>query len=263
MRSVVAVAAAAFALALNAAGILDGPCSGAGEGLGKGLRAVLAGLRGSVDGIVSAGPVPCVAGPACLLVVTGDEFLGLDRGGYIAFCESTCARADLPALTGFLPASKKVGERAASAEIVIGLEIMRAFEDRPDLVKMLSEVNLGDLRNPTAILAGGTAVSLGKGDYPNKTDKLIQVLENLKRLNMSAKTIDLRFARQAVVNCIQPKHIGPKNNADPTHVESKHGTVPKQSAEPKRKAEAKNSARSKRVEPKHSAQPKRSAKKGV
>ena len=259
LRSVVAVAVAAFALALNGAGLLDGPCSSLEKGLGHGFKSALAGLRGSVDGIVNAGPVPCVAGPACLIVVTGDEIVGLDRDGYIASCDSACSRSDLPALTGFFPASKKVGERATSAEIVIGLEILRAFEDRPDMLKMLSEVNLGDLRNPTAILTGGVKVSLGKGDYTGKIDKLDRVLANLERLKISAKTVDMRFDRQAVVTFMEPKR---KTEAKNT-AEVKKNAGPKTDAGPKTKTEPKkNTERKRNAEPKHKTA-KHGAKKGV
>jgi hypothetical protein len=210
LRSVVAVAVAALLLALNAAGILDGPLVGGANSLREAVKAAAVALRGTVDGIVSAGPVPCPAGPAYLLVVSGEEIMGLDRDGYVACCDSACPRSDLPALTGFLPAARKVGEQVSSAEVVIGLEITRAFEERPDLFKMLSEVNLGDLRNPAAVLSGGITVILGKGDYADKIDELNMVLANLGQMGMQARSIDLRFARQAVVTCAEPKHSEPK-----------------------------------------------------
>jgi len=257
LRSVVAVAVAALVLALNGAGVLEGPLVSGANGLSHGLISVLAALRGSVDNIVSAEPIPVAAGPAYLLVVTGDGIMALDREGYIASFDSACSRADLPALTGFLPATRNVGGRVSSAEVVIGLEIMRTFEDRPDLLKTLSEVNLGDLRNPTAVLAGGVAVSLGKGDYGNKVDKLDLVLANLKQLGMQARNIDLRFNRQAVVTCVQPKHDEPKQK-DLRQNEPKR-SEPKQ-AEPKR-SEPKRQQQKQKAQ-KHS-EPKHNGKKGV
>jgi hypothetical protein len=164
-----------------------------------------ASLRGGVDTVVSAAPEAHPAGPVYALVATRGEIVGLDAEGYVASYDTASCRCDLPVLTGFLPATKKVGERISSAEIVLGLEIVKAFEERPEVMRILSEVNLGDLENPTAVLSGAVRVSLGQGDYRCKVGKLDQVLVSLKRLNSSPKTIDLRFARQAVVTCNEPK----------------------------------------------------------
>lgn len=205
LRSVLVVAAFALALALSSAHVFDAPCAQGVKGLKGRLASAGAILRGGVDTVVSAAPAAHPAGPVCALVATKGEIIGLDSEGYVASYDTASCRSDLPILTGFVPATKEVGERVSSAEVVLGLEIVKAFEERQGVMSILSEVNLGDLKNPTAILSGAVRVSLGQGDYRSKVAKLDQVLVGLKRINSSPKTIDLRFARQAVVTCDQPK----------------------------------------------------------
>ncbi|MFZ1947595.1 MAG: cell division protein FtsQ/DivIB [bacterium] len=203
--SLVVVAAVALTLALSADGVFGARCFDCFRDCGSWVKETLCGIGASVDGLVAAEPARLCAGPAYVLVAWGGEVLGLDREGVVASSDTACARADLPALTGFVPAVKTVGERISSAEIVLGLEIIRAFDERPELMKVLSEINLADLTNPKAVLLGGVSVNLGQGDYRSKMENLIQVLLHLKRLNASPRTIDLRFSRQVVVKCSEPK----------------------------------------------------------
>jgi cell division septal protein FtsQ len=195
----------ALILALNADGVFGAKCFNCFKDCGTWAKEAVCGIGASVDDLVAAEPARLSAGPTYALVASGGEVLGLDREGVVGSSDSACARADLPALTGFAPAARTVGERISSAEIVLGLEIIRAFDERPELMKVLSEINLGDLSNPKAVLFGGVTVNLGQGEYRNKMENLIQVLLHLKRLNASPRTIDLRFSRQVVVKCSEPK----------------------------------------------------------
>jgi hypothetical protein len=205
LRSVLAVGAVALVLALSGAHVLDALCAQCLESLRARTSSIGSVLRGGVDTVVSAAPPARAAGPPCAVVATGGEIIGLDSEGYVTSCDTASSRCDLPILTGFVPATKRAGERVSSAEVVLGLEIIRAFEESQDVISILSEVNLGDLANPTAILTGAVKVSLGRGDYRCKVAKLGRVLAGLDRLNCTPRTIDLRFARQAVVTCNEPK----------------------------------------------------------
>jgi hypothetical protein len=203
--SLVVVALAALGLALYADGVFGAKCFDGFRDFGSWVEETVCGIHASVDDLMAAEAARLSAGPTYALVVSGGEVLELDREGVVASADTACARADLPALTGFVPAAKTVGERLSSAEIVLGLEIVRAFDERPDLAKVLSEINLADLANPTAVLFGGVTVNLGQGEYRDKMDHLVQVLLHLKRLKASPRTIDLRFSRQVVVKCSEPK----------------------------------------------------------
>jgi hypothetical protein len=205
MHSALVVGAVAMVLALGSDGIFGAKCFKGVREFGGCIKGAVVGIHTSVDDLVTSEPVRQCAGPTFLLVASDGDVIGLDREGIVASRDTACCRSDLPALTGFAPASVAVGERVSSAEIVVGLEVVRAFEGRPEMMKVLSEVNLEDLENPRAILSGGVTVSLGQGDYCRKIEKLNQVLLYLKRLKASPKTIDLRFSRQVVVKCSEPK----------------------------------------------------------
>jgi hypothetical protein len=107
----------------------------------------------------------------------------------------------LPALTGFAPPEKVTGEMMSMPQVVLGLSVIRAFEHLPDLMQMLSEVNLERLGSPRVILAGGTVVELGQGGYAEKVGRLGRILFHTSQLDIHASHIDLRFGRQVAVRC--------------------------------------------------------------
>jgi hypothetical protein len=133
-------------------------------------------------------------------LITGQGMvMGLDREGYVTWCDSASGAGDLPALTGFLPAGCEPGVRLSTPEAVLGLAIVRAFELSPFLMDVLSEVNLEDLEHPRVILTGGTLAELGHGAYVAKVERLGQILMQARQQNMHVARIDLRFGRQVVV----------------------------------------------------------------
>jgi hypothetical protein len=203
-RSILIVGLASAGLAMQGTGSVDPRWFSGFRAFGRDLVAAVSDARTGLTGMVAAKPETACAGPPCVLLAGDGYVLGLDREGSIASCDTASGRFDLPVLTGVVPASTTVGHGICSAEVIIGLEIVRAFDAKPEMMKMLSEVNLANLDDPRAILAGGVVVDLGGGDYRQKVDKLSQVLLHLKGLNASPKTIDLRFARQVVVTCNEP-----------------------------------------------------------
>jgi hypothetical protein len=205
MHSVLVVGAVALLLALISDGVIGSDSFRGARRFSSSLKGLVCGIHTGVDDLMSDPPQRLSAGPTSALVVWGGGILGLDREGVVASSDTACSRWDLPFLTGFVPASRAVGERLSSAEIVVGLEVLRAVEARPEMLAMLSEVNLADLKNPRLVLAGGVEVNLGRGDYRRKVDKLNKVLLHLKRLEATPLTIDLRFARQVVVRCLEQK----------------------------------------------------------
>ncbi len=203
-QSIVIVGVMSLGITLTGTHVLNPKWFRGFESLGRDIRGAVSCIRSSIDGIVASAPIAPCAGPTYVLIAAQGEVLGLDKDGYVASCDTASARCDLPVLTGFLPATKALGDNISSAEVVVGLAIVRAFDEKPEMMKMLSEVNLENLNDPRVILRGGVTVDFGGGDYKRKVEKLNQVLLHLKRLNASPKTVDLRFARQVVVKCNEP-----------------------------------------------------------
>jgi hypothetical protein len=205
LNSVMAIGAVALVLALVSGGVFSSDCFRGVRQLGRSVRDLAAGLHDAADDLAGSQSERLMAGPTDALVAWDGGVLGLDRDGVIASSDTAGARWDLPVLTGFVPASRMVGEKLCSAEIVVALEVLRAVEARPEMLARLSEVNLADLENPRLVLAGGVAVNLGQGDYRCKVDRLDKVLVHLRRLRATPAVIDLRFARQVVVKCSEQK----------------------------------------------------------
>ena len=159
----------------------------------------LASARDTVLGPSEPDPVPRSPGTTRVLITGKGIVMGLDREGYVTWCDSTSGMGDLPALTGFFPAGCKRGTRLSTPEAVLGLTIVRAFELSPLLMGVLSEINLEDLERPRAILTGGTLAELGHGAYVAKVERLSQVLMQARQRNMCVARVDLRFGGQVIV----------------------------------------------------------------
>jgi hypothetical protein len=142
-------------------------------------------------------------GPTFALLVTGEAVVGLDPEGYVTSVSQAFMGGSYPAITGISvesPLEDGRGDRRMSRpEITLGLSVARAFERHHDLFLMLSEVNVSDLRQPRAVLKGGTIVELGTGDYSRKIGRLHQVLLQAPHLGMCPGRVDLRFNRQVIV----------------------------------------------------------------
>jgi hypothetical protein len=165
-------------------------------------------FAGSFSGQTSnAEPQPAAPGPTYSLVVSERSTVGLDRTGLVTIHDTVCDAFGVPVLTGCPAVLTEPGEMVSSPEVILGLSIIKAFEEAPFLMDMLSEVNLADLEHPKVILSGGIVVELGQGRYRNKIVRLNQVLMQASRLSMQPEYIDLRFGRQVIVNCDNPQHV--------------------------------------------------------
>jgi hypothetical protein len=146
-------------------------------------------------------------GPTLALVVTDGAVVGLDPDGYVTSVDEAFAGGSFPAMTGISlkgPLEDPLGGRRMSKpEITVGLSVTKAFQRHQDLFMMLSEVNVSDVRQPRAILKGGTIVEIGTGDYSRKIDRLRQVLIQAPHLGMCPRRIDLRFSRQVIMEYSQ------------------------------------------------------------
>lgn len=206
LREMAMVGGVASVLALVGTGTMSPKWFGCFASLGRSVEDAVSCARSSLGGIVTAPESKPIPGPVCVLVAADGNILGLDGAALIATSDTACCRSDLPVMTGFVPTTVVVGDVLPVAEVVVGMAVLKAFESRPEMLKALSEINLGDLDNPRVILRGGIVVDLGGGHYKRKVERLSQVLGELKRLEAKPKTIDLRFARQVVVRCNEPSN---------------------------------------------------------
>jgi hypothetical protein len=151
-----------------------------------------------VEGRFTKPPADERPGATYALIVSDEGVVGIDRNGCVAGTHVSFT-GHLPSLTGFAPHADSVGEILSAAEVVLGLCVIRSFEQHPDLAGMVSEVNLRHLGNPRAVLCGGLVVDIGAGAYIKKIDRLHQVLLQAEYLGIRPTRVDLRFGRQVVV----------------------------------------------------------------
>jgi hypothetical protein len=170
----------------------------------------IAGLAGRLTWVSSdarsgvAAPAP---GSTYALVTSGGLVVGLDRDGLVALHDTASDIYGVPALTGCSAVPTAAGKMLSAPEVVLGLSIIRAFEEFPCLMDMLSEVNMASLERPRAILRGGIVAELGKGGYRVKIRRLNQVVMQALRLKMRPDYVDLRFGRQVVVKCDKAQRV--------------------------------------------------------
>jgi hypothetical protein len=146
-------------------------------------------------------------GPTYALVSSGGLIVGVDREGRVTMYDSVCDMCGVPFLTGCTSVDVERGQLLSTPEVVLGLSIIRAFEERPHLMNMLSEVNTSNLEQPRVILSGGIVAELGQGRYRAKIRRLSQIIMQAPRLKMRPESVDLRFGRQVIVKCGKIQHL--------------------------------------------------------
>lgn len=152
-----------------------------------------------------APPQATAPGPTYTLVSSGSMIIGVDRESRVTMHDSVCDICGVPFLTGCPAVAAEPGRMLSTPEVTLGLSIIRAFEELPYLMSMLSEVNTSDLECPRVILSGGIVAKLGQGRYRAKIRRLNQVLMQASRLKMRLESVDLRFGRQVIVKCDKMK----------------------------------------------------------
>lgn len=168
----------------------------------------IVGLAGGLlSGSSDKEPGVAAPGPTYALVASEGLVVGLDRDGLVTLYDTVSDMYGVPALTGCSAAPTVPGKLLSTPEVVLGLSIIRAFEESPFLMEMLSEVNIATLERPKAILRGGIVAELGKGGYRVKIQRLNQVVMQALRLKMQPEYVDLRFGRQVIVKCDKAQRV--------------------------------------------------------
>jgi len=207
IASLVVAALASGGLTLNGADTLGPRCDAFLEKVGCEVASHAGKVAGRIAGFTARPTEAREPGPTFALIVTDGAIVGLDPDGYVTYVGEAFVGGGFPAITGISlkgPLEDSLGGRRMSKpEITVGLSVTKAFGRHEDLFMMLSEVNVSDLRQPRAILKGGTIVEVGTGDYSRKIDRLHQVLLQAPHLGMCPSRVDLRFNRQVIVEYSQ------------------------------------------------------------
>ncbi len=206
IASLVVAALASGGLTLNDADTLGPRCDAFLEKVTIEVSSHAAGVVARVAGVTAREPEVHEPGPTYALLVLDGAVAGVDPDGYVTSLGEAFSGGGFPAMTGLLIEDPLEGRRLSEPKITVGLSVTKAFERYEDLFKMLSEVNLSDLKEPRAILKGGTIVEIGTGDYARKIDRLHQVLLQAPHLDMCLRRVDLRFNRQVIVEYSQARN---------------------------------------------------------
>jgi len=207
IASLVVAALVSGGLTLNGADTLGPRCDAFLAKVSLQVSSHAASVVARVAGFTASHAEAHQPGPTYALIVLDGAVIGLDPDGYVTSIGESFTGGGFPALTGLsLKGSLDDplgGRKMSKPEITVGLSVAKAFERHRDLFMMLSEVNVSDLRQPRAILKGGTIVEVGTGDYRRKIDRLHQVLLQAPHLGMRPRRVDLRFNRQVIVEYSQ------------------------------------------------------------
>jgi hypothetical protein len=205
--SLIVAAIASGGLTLNGADTLGPRCDALLERASHKVSSHAANVAARVAGLTALPTEAHEPGPTFALIVTEGAVIGLDPEGYVTSVGEAFAGGGFPAMTGISlkgPLEDPIGGRRMSKpEITVGLSVTKAFGRHEDLFMMLSEVNVSDIRQPRAVLKGGTIVEVGTGDYCRKIDRLHQVLLQAPHLGICPRRVDLRFKRQVIVEYSQ------------------------------------------------------------
>jgi len=205
IASLVVAALASGGLTLNSADTLGPRCDAFLEKVAVNVSSHAEDLAAGLAGFTASEPRRHRPGPTYALIVLDGSIVGLDLDGYVTYLGEAFAGGGFPTITGFSIDAPLEGRRLSRPEVTVGLCVTKAFERYEDLFKMLSEVNLSDIKDPRAVLEGGTIVEIGTGDYARKVDRLHQVLLQAPHLDMYPRRVDLRFSRQVIVEYSQAR----------------------------------------------------------
>jgi cell division protein FtsQ len=138
--------------------------------------------------------------PAMLGRINGETYLIDDRGAVLDRYGPRYADVDLPLVDGLAAASSQSGSSANEARAELATRVIAALKPAPEIAKRLSQIDVSDLHNVTAILSGDPAViELGDDRFLGRLESYFEVVGTLRERVPAIDHVDLRFDNRIYV----------------------------------------------------------------
>lgn len=140
----------------------------------------------------------------------GNQLYLIDAGGgIIDEFGPNHAELDLPLIDGLEAAPGGEGLLIDAHRAGLVARLLTALQDRPDLARRISEVDVKDLRDAVVMLEGDTAlVRLGDADFAERLQSYIDLAPALRERIPDIDYVDLRFGERVYVRPAERRRSG-------------------------------------------------------
>jgi cell division protein FtsQ len=147
----------------------------------------------------------------------GDQLYLLDqRGGIIDEYGPNYAEFDLPIIDGLASGSRKDGLLIDEGRATLAMNLLAALQQRPDLAKRVSQIDVNDLHDAVLILKDDTAlVRLGEERFAERLQSYLDLMPALRERVPDIDYVDLRFDERVYV---RPQGSGLRAQGKPAPV---------------------------------------------
>jgi cell division protein FtsQ len=151
-----------------------------------------AGLRRSLPSTVEV--VVSERQPVGIGRINGDMYLVDERGIVIDQYGPQYADLDLPIIDGLAASPNGGGTLTDEARADLAGRLIAALRAKPSVAKRLSQIDVSDPHNATAILSGDTAViQLGEDQFLQRLESYLQMETALRERVTEIDYVDVRF----------------------------------------------------------------------
>ena len=131
----------------------------------------------------------------------GEQLYLLDqRGGMIDEYGPNYAEFDLPIVDGLASGSRKDGLLIDEGRAALAMNLIGALQQRPELAKRVSQIDVNDLHDAVLILKDDTAlVRLGEERFAERLQSYLDLMPALRERVPDIDYVDLRFDERVYV----------------------------------------------------------------
>jgi cell division septal protein FtsQ len=130
----------------------------------------------------------------------GDVYLVDDRGAVIDQFGPQYADMDLPIVDGLAAGPGGRGAAIDEARAELAAEAIAAIKTKPDVAKRVSQIDVSDLHNVTAILSGDPAmIELGDEQFLPRLQTYLELASTVRERVPDVEHVDVRFDKRIYV----------------------------------------------------------------
>jgi len=132
--------------------------------------------------------------------VNDDLYLVDDRGGIIDQFGPNYAELDLPIIDGLAAVPRDNGPLIDETRAALAGRVLASLRSRPDLARLVSEIDVSDARDAVLILKGDTAlVRVGGEQFAERLQSYLDIAPALRERIAAIDYVDLRFDERVYV----------------------------------------------------------------
>jgi cell division protein FtsQ len=147
--------------------------------------------------------------PIGIARVDADLYLVDDHGVVIEEYGPKYAELDLPVIDGLAPPHAGAAPGLDGRRVALAVRLLDSLQDRPDLLKRVSQLDVSDPHDAVVILDGDTAlVRLGEALFAERLQSYLELAPKLRERVPVIDYVDLRFGNRVYVGTTTGEDAG-------------------------------------------------------